>query len=168
MKSYKKLVLLTVMVAVTHALPAAAQIRIQLGINGESPANCVATTNGAGVYSIPNSVELAASGVTIAGTCAGGSGPPSFGTTIYVPPTATVNTQVDVNWMANTQADICVFGRPTEGVVNWPAGQVACRGSSYCHGAHVQPVLITQAGTYVFEIVCTNNSGFAEATIQAH
>ncbi|MCZ2134633.1 MAG: hypothetical protein LC098_04270 [Burkholderiales bacterium] len=161
-----------VLSAVTMQSAQAQTPKILLGINGDSPSNCIAIADANGFVGTPNDPTgtLNATGVVLQGSCNGGTTPGAFGVTISVPATAQINQQFIVTWTASAAAEICAYGEPLADrhMIGWTPGQLACEGSTSCQGTHYNYVMATVPGSYVFTIACTNASGYATKTITVH
>lgn len=128
--------------------------------------DCVAQTDANGLRLVEGSTDLRATGVGLTGDgCqVQGGGNSDFDATVTVPATATVPATFDVQWSASASATRCVYaGTSTTG---WPVGADACS-SQECAGNHSKQVTIGTAGTYRFNVVCTNDSGVGSGTTVA-
>ncbi|MEO7326520.1 MAG: hypothetical protein ABIW82_17000 [Dokdonella sp.] len=155
---------LAVLAALASPCVAHAQVVLRLTPNGQP--TCIATTDYAGIKLAPHGSTLLATGVTMNGCGAGGS---SFGTTLTIPGPSSVHVgdTIGIQWTATSAAAVCVYAGSRVGLTGWPAGSTACQGSQ-CPGAHTSYVTFNTAGSYGFTMVCTNASGFAQATVVAH
>ncbi|MBO9665105.1 hypothetical protein [Dokdonella sp.] len=151
-----------------------AQVKIQM-TTAPTPTipatNCTVTTDASGLQLVPGTTDLKANGVTLnpAG-CGGGTAgtPDNFAAAITVPASTSLNTPFTVTWSASADASMCVFGgAPTANVSGWSFGTAACNSSTQCAGSHPVQVTVSAAGSYNFNVTCTNASGYAQGSIAA-
>lgn len=124
--------------------------------------NCVAVTDSQGVHLEPGGSALAATGVQLSGDGCG-SQVSDFDANVSVPATAVAGQNFTVTWSAAAAATRCVYAG-TQGATGWPVGATACQGSA-CAGSHSATVNAPTAGSRVFSIACTNDSGYAEKSM---
>ncbi len=155
--------------AIAAALVAGDAIAQGVTLNLSTPqqTTCVVKTDVHGVDfdSATKIYSATAASMTGGGCSVGGGG--AFAVTLSVPPTATVGVPFNVNWSTSNDSAVCVFGTPVSGMSGWYAGLKACQGTA-CAGAHTQFVTPTAPGSYVFNITCTNTTGYAESSIIVH
>lgn len=127
--------------------------------------DCVARTDAAGLRLVEGSTDLQASGVQLTGTgCQPqGGGNSNFAAIVTVPATATVPATFNVQWSASASATQCFYAGTS--VTGWPIGTSAC--TQGCGGNHTQSVTLNTAGTYRFNVICTNDSGVGGGTTVA-
>lgn len=160
---------LTCVAAIAATLIAGDAIAQGVTLNLSTPqqTTCVVKTDVHGVdYDSATKIYSATTtSMTGTGCSVGGGG--DFAVTLSVPATATVGVPFNVNWSTSNASAVCVFGTPVSGMSGWYAGLKACEGTA-CAGTHTQFVTPTAPGSYVFNITCTNTTGYSEATIVVH
>lgn len=162
-----KLIMYASAIAAAFAANTAVAQGVTINLVTPQQTSCAVTTDVRGVDfdSATKIYSATATSMTGEGCTVGGGG--DFRVTLSAPPTAQLGVPFYITWSTTASSAVCVFGSPVSGMSGWNAGMKACQGPS-CAGTHTQFVTPTAPGAYTFSMICTNSTGYSEASITVH